>query len=247
MEEQVTPIEQVVALVDAANEPEVVLPSDEIKFEMPEKFAGKTAEEIAKSYIELEALKTKEAEPPKETPDEETPTPDATTTDLIEEYAARGTDLTEEDYKVLEEKGYSKRQVDLYKAGYQAEVAQKATELLTTAGTTADEAASAANWARENWSEERVTQYNAAIETASPEVQVQMIQMLTEQFRTAGPKVEPQDQLHASTNPAPTSKGYTSMEQLITDQSNPKYDQRSFSFDQSYYDAVRAKAARSSL
>jgi len=36
---------------------EVVLPSDEVTFDMPEKFAGKSAEEIAKSYMELEAMK----------------------------------------------------------------------------------------------------------------------------------------------------------------------------------------------
>ena len=229
-------------------EPEIVLPSDEIAFEMPEKFAGKTAEEIAKSYLELEAFKNKEAEPPKENEDEEPPKDNATTTaDLIEEYAARGTDLTEEDYQVLEEKGYSKRQVDLYKAGYNAEQAQKAAELLTTAGTTADEASNAANWARENWSDERVASYNKAIESASPDVQVQMIQMLTEQFRTAGTKPPQADPLHSNSTPAPTAKGYTSMEQLVADQSDPRYDQRSFKFDPAFYKAVRDKAAKSTF
>lgn len=248
MDEEVTP--QVPAEGQIEETPEVILPSDEVAFEMPEKFAGKTAEEIAKSYIELEALKNKstEEEPPKEQQDEEPPKDDATnTTDLIEEYASRGTDLTEEDYQVLEEKGYSKRQVDLYKAGYQAEMAQKATALLESAGTTADEASEAANWARENWSDERVAQYNAAIEAASPDIQVTMIQMLTEQFRSAPKEAQQEQPLHSNQAPTQSNKGYTSMEQLIADQSDPRYDQRSFSFDPAFYNAVRAKAAKSTL
>ena len=246
MAEEVTPTE-VPAEVPATEEPTVELPSDTIEFEMPSKFADKSAEDIAKAYVELEAMKNKEAEPPKD-PNEEPTKDDATATaDLIEEYAARGTDLTEEDYQVLEEKGYSKRQVDLYKAGYKAEQAEAATALLTSAGTTADEASSAAEWARDNWSEERVAQYNTAIEAASPDIQVTMIQMLTEQFRTSGTKAPEADPVHASSKPTPTTKGYSSMEQLIADQSDPRYDQRSFSFDKAYYDAVRTKAGKSTF
>ena len=246
MAEEVIP--PVVPEVVPPTEPEVVLPSDQEEFVVPEKFEGKSLEDVIKSYQELEAMKPKDdPEPPKDH-NEEPPKDDATTTqDLIEEYAARGTDLTEEDYQTLEEKGYSKRQVDLYKAGYQAEQAQAAVALLESAGTTADEASNAAEWARENWSAERVTQYNAAIEAASPDIQVTMIQMLTEQFRTSGTKPPEADPLHASSKPAPTTKGYTSMEQLIADQSDPRYDQRSFAFDKAYYDAVRTKAGKSTF
>lgn len=247
MAEEVTPPVVPEEGTPTPEEPTVVLPSDEVEFEMPEKFEGKTAEEIAKSYLELEAMKTKEEEPPKEN-NEEPPENNATTTqDLIEEYAARGTELTEEDYKVLEEKGYSKRQVDLYKAGYAAEQAEKATQLLSTAGTSAEEAQNAATWARENWSEERVSQYNEAIEGAPEAVQVQMIQMLTEQFRTSGVKPVETDPIHSSSKPAPVTKGYESMEQLIADQSDPRYDTRSFKYDPAYYKAVRDKAAKSTF
>ena len=234
-------------VVPPVDVPPVVLPSDTVEFTMPEKFSGKTAEEIAKSYMELEAFKAKEETPPKE-PNEPPPKEDATPTqDLIDEYVTRGTELTEEDYKDLEEKGYSQKQVDTYKAGVEAQQTQKAVALLDSAGTTSEEAQNAASWARENWSEERVAQYNVAIEGASEAVQVQMIQMLTEQFRTNGNTPPPPDQLHSNNRPAPTTKGYESMEQLIADQSNPKYDQRNFNYDPAYYKAVREKAARSNL
>ncbi len=47
---------------------EAVLTSEQEVFEMPEKFAGKSAEEIAKSYMELEKFKAKDE--PKEGGDE---------------------------------------------------------------------------------------------------------------------------------------------------------------------------------
>lgn len=237
-----------------AQEDEVVLPSDEVPFSMPEKFAGKTAEEIAKSYMELEAFKNKSADPEKqeETPNKETedadrPNESQTTEELIEEYAQRGTDLTEEDYEVLKEKGYSRRQVDLYKAGLEAEKQKAALATIEKAGTTAEEAAKAAQWARENWSEERITEFNTAIDSVPENVQVQMLQMLTESYRSNSvPAVD--SNVHS--NGPSTSKatqGYESMEQMVADMSNPRYDQRSFKYDPAYYKAVRDKAARSNF
>lgn len=249
MEENETP--QVPAEGIIEETPEIVLPSDEVKFEMPEKFAGKSAEEIAKSYLELEAMKNeppKEEEPSKEPTDDEPPKDDATTTaDLIEEYASRGTDLTEEDYKTLEEKGYSRKQVDIYKAGVEAQNAAAAAATMEKAGTTPDEIGNAAEWARANWSEERVTQFNEAITTASEAIQIQMLQMLTEQYRAVGVQQPSTDPVHSTSKPAPKSEGYQSMEQLIADQSDPRYDTRSFKFDPAYYAAVRAKAGKSNF
>lgn len=244
MDEEVTP--QVPAEGAIEETPEVVLPSDKVEFEMPEKFAGKSAEEIAKSYMELEALRN---EPPKEeegTPNEEPPKDDATATaDLIEEYASRGTDLTEEDYQTLEEKGYSRKQVDIYKAGVEAQNAKAAQATMEKAGTTPEEAGDAANWARENWSEERVAQFNEAITNASEATQITMLQMLTEQFRNSGDIPTSTEPIHSQTKPVPKTSGYESMEQLIADQSDPRYDQRNFAYDPSYYKAVREKASRS--
>lgn len=248
MEENETP--QVPAEGAIEETPEIVLPSDEVKFEMPEKFAGKSAEEIAKSYLELEALKNEppKEETPKEPTDEEPPKDDATATaDLIEEYASRGTDLTEEDYQTLEEKGYSRKQVDIYKAGVEAQNAQAAAATMEKAGTTPDEIGNAAEWARANWSEDRVAQFNEAITTASEAIQVQMLQMLTEQYRAVGITPQSTDPIHSNSKPTPKTEGYTSMEQLIADQSDPRYDQRSFRFDPAFYAAVRAKAGKSNF
>lgn len=49
---------------------EVVLPSDEQTFEMPEKFNGKSAEDIAKAYLELEKMNSKRQEEKQEVVDE---------------------------------------------------------------------------------------------------------------------------------------------------------------------------------
>ena len=97
---------------------EVELPSEVSSFEMPEKFKGKTAEEIAQSYIELEKLKAKkegegEQVPPNdETPPQETPPNTEESVDsYFKEYAENGA-LSEESYQALADKGYSKEQVD---------------------------------------------------------------------------------------------------------------------------------------
>lgn len=224
---------------------EVTLPSDEVTFDMPEKFAGKTAEEIARSYMELEAMKN---EPKEETSEELIEEHAGDTKDLIDEYTNRGTEITEEDYAVLKEKGYSKEQVDTYKAGVEAQQATKAVELMTTAGTTPDEAKQAGEWARENWSEDRVSQFNTAISTANTDVQVQMLQMLTETYRNDSSKPQAVDPIHAQSRGLSKSTAYESMEQLMVDIGDPRYDRHgNGTRDMAFYNAVKAKVAKSNL
>lgn len=247
VENQETPVVPEEGTIVAEETPEVILPSDETPFEMPEKFAGKTAEEIAKSYMELESLRNKPEDPkPEDTPNEEPNQDDATTTqDLIEEYATRGTELTEEDYQTLEEKGYSRKQVDIYKAGIEAQAQQEALATLEKAGTTAEEAAKAAEWARDNWSPERVAQFNEAIDGATEVVQIQMLQMLNDSYRSGNvPSLD--DNIHAQTNPAPRVEGYESQEQMIADMQDPRY-KPGFYQDKAYVAAVKAKAAKSNF
>lgn len=245
-EEETAPEVQPEEAVAVEAEPEVQLPSDEAVFEMPDKFAGKSAEEIAKSYMELEALKQ---EVPEEVTPNEEPTKDdadSDTADLITEYTERGTELTEEDYKTLEEKGYSRKQVDIYKAGVEAQAQKESLATIEQAGTTAEEASSAIEWARANWSEERITQFNETIETSPQAVQVQMIQMLTEGYR-AGNTPQADGPIHSQRAPVAPTQGYESMNQLVSDMNDPRYDSRTFKYDPAYYKAVRAKAARSSF
>ncbi len=245
-EEETAPEVQPEETVAVEAEPEVQLPSDEVAFEMPDKFAGKSAEEIAKSYMELEALK--QEVPEEVTPDEE-PTKDnadSDTQDLITEYTERGTELTEEDYKTLEEKGYSRKQVDIYKAGVEAQAQKESLATIEQAGTTAEEASSAIEWARANWSEERIAQFNETIETSPQAVQVQMIQMLTEGYR-AGNTPQADGPIHSQRAPVAPTQGYESMNQLVSDMNDPRYDSRTFKYDPAYYKAVRAKAGRSTF
>lgn len=228
-------------------EPEVVLPSDEVIFEMPDKFAGKSAEEIAKSYMELEALRNK----PEETPEqlkEENEEPNQNNADsveeLIEHYVDRGTELTEEDYKTLEEKGYSKKQVDRYANGIKAEQQAEAMETLTEAGVTLDEVNQSLEFARDNWDEARIERTNTMLASSDRNVQIQALQMLQDAYSANSPQGL-DGNIHSNTTPQAPSQGYDSMEQMIVDMSDPRYDTRSFKHDPAFYKAVRDKAAKS--
>jgi uncharacterized protein Smg (DUF494 family) len=239
--------------------PEVTLPSDEEKFEMPEKFQGKSADEIAKAYLELEKMKSKQDDTTKETESEGDTKEDdpkkekeddthETVETLIEKYVDRGTDLTDDDYADLEAKGYSRKQVDIYKAGVMAQRAAEAQATIEKAGTTQDELTNAATWARENWSEDRINQFNDTISKADEGTQIQMIQMLTETFKASGTKTSDDgDPIHSGNKPAAQNKGYSSMEEMVADMRDPRYDQSSFSYDPAYYKAVRDKAGRSNF
>ena len=250
MEEEITPPTEVpaeeVVVPEPQSEPEVVLPSDAEVFTMPEKFAGKSAEDIAKSYMELEALK--QEAPAEETPNEETPEDNAepTTADLITEYAERGEALTEEDYQTLEEKGYSRKQVDIYKAGVEAQRNAESLATIEQAGTTAGEAQSALEWARENWDEARIAQFNETIDTSPQAVQVQMIQMLTEGYRNSNTP-QANGPIHSQRAPKAETQGYESMNQMVSDMNDPRYDSRTFQYDPAYYNAVREKASKSTF
>ena len=242
--EEAAVVEEEVAVVVVGSEAEITLPSDEVAFEMPEKFAGKSAEDIAKSYMELEAHRQKKEEEGK--PDDKIieGNAEADTERLITEYAERGEELSEEDYQVLKEKGYSRQRVDIYKAGVQAQKQAAAAATLEKAGTNSAEANEALAWARENWSEERITQFNKTIDSVDQEVQIQMIQMLTDGYRgTISTTEQAEGPIHGQHPPQATNRGYANMNQMIADMSDPRYDMRTFQYDQEYYNAVRAKAA----
>jgi hypothetical protein len=118
-------------------------------FVMPKKFEGKSAEEIAKSYMELEKMKAEgkpTAEPPEtpvEAPKGEEPQIEvpkqANSMDVIQEYSDKymeqGNSLTDQDYKDLESKlGVSKDLVDQFIRGRVADVERQQSTVDQTLG-----------------------------------------------------------------------------------------------------------------
>jgi hypothetical protein len=237
--------------------PEVVLPSDTPEFVMPEKFEGKSAEDIAKAYTELEKFKeTKEIiDEPDITkqevkPDAEQPErkPGVVTQSDLDEFTAKakenGGTLSEDHYKELEEKGISREQANVYKAGVEAQAQQESLKVITDAGVTMDDVTNAGEWARENWTEERITQFNKTLDVADRDTQIQLIQMLTDAHKS-GNNTPTTNTLHGVGAPAAKANGYVSQNEMVTDMSDPRYDHRSIRYDPAYYEAVRTKAANS--
>lgn len=144
-------------------------------FVIPEKFAGKSAEEIAKAYVELEKFKAKQAEAPTTTTPvtEEVKEVDEVPKEVkgivsqvdfdnfSKEYNETGA-LTEDTYKSLEAKGLSKDIVDNYIAGQKALAETKASKLLEYVGGQ-DNYNLLIDWAKANYSPEQAQLFDSAL------------------------------------------------------------------------------------
>lgn len=221
-------------------EPEVVLPSDIEEFVMPEKFADKSAEDIAKAYVELEKLKTEKASedvPPVETPEGEAP---PVTRELLDEYVEKARlnegELTEEHYAELAAKGYSKDVVDVYAKGVQAEQAAEAKQILETAGTNEADFLKAGEWARDNLPEAEITRINNVLSKAQGDELVTAIDSLMMKYN--GREVAPADNIHVGGQGTPPSRGYNTESDMHKDMLDPRY-----TTDRSFHEAVKKKVA----
>jgi len=242
--------EEVAKVVEGEpQEEEVILPSDQETFELPEKFKGKSAEEIAKAYIELEKMKKGgdeqvsqgEEEPP---PSEEAPEKgtDEDTKDNIElskyeeKYLKEG-GLSDEDYAELEKAGYSKDKVDehIEFVEYKREKAIKG--VLEPIGLDLDSFKELSVWIAENKSQEEIAEINSTLEASPKLAQQALLKTLKEEF--SGGETEP---IHTNAPQSRPSKGYATQEEFFKDvgsseyQNNPKFRQ-----------AVEAKMAISDI
>jgi len=238
--------------------PEVAAVADPAEFVMPEKFAGKTAEEIAKAYTELEKSRgTKAAEvvPPVKAADPKIAVPadvQAATDviakaglkfdDLNAQFAEKGV-LEETSYAALAKQGIPKAMVDGFIAG-QVALGQKVAAATATAAHTAaggaDKYAEAVAWAAKGGFEKpAILAFNKAIETNDPAMVTMAVQGLTAAFTKAGGS-EP-------SNITATTKGggagvYATNAQVVKDMSDPRYET-----DAVFRDRVVAKIARSNV
>jgi len=233
VEEQSTVLnaEEVEAAVKA-DEGEVVieetkLPSDEETYELPEKFKGKSAEEIAKAYQELEKMKSnpdKEEEggdEESEPEDKDKPKDKLANVDTNKYYESylENDGLTEGDYEELAKEGLNKEQVD-EQIEFIKYKTQKAEEAILD-GTPIEEYTAAAVKAKEAWGEDKAAQFNKELGEASLYVQKMMIKNLVSEFSEGAAPTEP---LHTSKPQTQPAKGYANRSELLKDIADPRYE-----------------------
>lgn len=241
------------------------LPSDDVvetpvvadppEFVMPEKFAGKTAEEIAKSYMELE--KARGTTPAAVTPPAGTDPKIAVPADvqaavdvvaaaglkyddLSAQYTEKG-ELDAKSYDALKAKGIPKAMVDGFIAGQIALGEKTATATAAAAHTAAGDAKAygeMVEWAAKGGlNKPAITAFNKAIDSNDPATITMAVQGVMAAKAKAG-ATEP-------VNLDPGSKGsgssvYNSNAEVMKDMSDPRYDK-----DPAFRARVEAKVGRS--
>ena len=236
----------------APSEPTPVLPSDVEKFEVPEKFAGKSIEDVIKSYQELEKLKggepVSEEEPNSAPEPEEGGDSKEIAEDVYDKYAQsydkNGT-LSDAEYAELAEAGYDKAVVDAEIAervdlkGYQDYKQEKAlTDVLEPLGGGTDKFKAVADWASKSKTPEEVGAFNEALAGAPKLAQQALLRQLYGEYDSAG---EVQDTiLHTNTPQGQASKGYKTQEEFFKDVGSEEYKT-----NPAYRQAVEQKMSQS--
>lgn len=223
---------------------EVTLPSETTDFVMPEKFAGKTAEDIAKAYIELEKMKGKQSaeltDGNETKPKESTEVSKEELSGYFKELSEKG-ELSEESYQALEKLGYTKEQVDEQIDFYQYKQAKVVSDILKPFGTK-DDFSKAAEWARDNWTPEQVELFNNKLANADIETAQALLAPLFAGYNASKDKVEAPSTIHSNSTPSVSTKGYESRSDMLQDMNDPRYDS-----DPVYRSKVEAKMAETDL
>jgi len=248
-EEVKTVVESEEGTLEPTQEKEVILPSDQEEFEVPEKFKDKSPEEIIKAYQELEKkLGEKGKEPDEEKPqakDEETEEPEKEPLPITpEEYKAfeqkfyEQGGLTDEDYAALEAKGIPREVVDQEIAWREFNEQRAIKQVIEPIGLTQDDLKEITAWAKETKSEEEIQAFNEALASTSVKGQQALVKALYIEYK-AGNNLSLD--LHTkSRTPGKPTKGYANESEFLADLSNPAYGS-----DKSYVAAVEAKLAQS--
>ena len=215
---------------------EPVLPSE--AFEVPDKFKGKSAEEIAKAYVELEKMKTQQpTQEPKQ--EEEGGGPESTPEDdTVQQYIQKvlnNESLTEDEYQEIQTKyNVSKEQVDEQIDYLKYKQEKKNKELYDSVGGK-ELFTSAVEWAKTNYSPEEIKAYNEALASATPNIQKVIIKGIIDQYQLAA-KIPGERTLHTNEAPRGKPKGYQSQHELLKDMQDSRYGN-----DRSYTKMVEAK------
>ena len=229
------------------------LPSDNTEFIMPDKFKGKSVEEIARSYLELEKMKASEPEATEEEVSLESEEEGEENieedyyNELVNTYETTGA-LTEAQYAALAEEGYTKEQVDAEISAYNDNkefLAYKQerhlNSIIEPLGGGQDKFKAVAQWANESKSVEDVKAFNAALSSASTIAQQAMLRGLYAEYESAG-NTNTDTVLHTNTPQSLPSKGYKTQEEFFKDIGSEEYKNNA-----AYRKAVEDKMSKSSI
>jgi len=244
--------EETTAIVEGTAPEEAVLPSDTTEFEVPDKFEGKSIEEVIKSYQELEKLQSKggdeklsqEEKVEDETPIEETSKEDG---EKYQKYAQALEDngsLSDSEYAELAKEGNDKATVD-------AEIVRRADQkefedfrkentlnsVLEPLGGGAEKFKAVSDWANETKTAEEVKEFNDTLASVPKLAQQALLKQLYAEYESGNqePTV-----LHTGSKQTTPSKGYSTQEEFFKDVGSPEYQN-----NPAYRAAVEAKMAKS--
>jgi len=238
---------------------EVQLPSDTTEFVMPDKFTGKSAEEIAKSYIELEKMQSKAVEEEggtapqgEESPegDEEPPGEVELTEEQYSKYSKSLEDngtLSDEEYSELEKLGYDKATVDKEVSNYKEQkefqkYKQEKTlnEIIEPLGGGKEKFKAVAAWSKETKTSEEVAAINNSLSNSPKAVQQAILKGLYAEYDSSGNTLE--GPIHSNTPTNSPSKGYSSQEEFFKDIGSPEYQN-----NPKFREAVDTKMSKSNI
>jgi len=155
---------------------------------------------------------------------------------LEEEFAKEGK-LSDESYADLEAKGFSRAEADEYIEFRTQKAERYSAELYAEVGGE-EQFASMADWARENWSEEELKEYNAAIDSQDggrAKIALKALRAGYEKVKGKSPTL-----LTPSAGTVRGGSVYRSDAEMITDMQDPKYKS-----DPAFRQDVLDKVARS--
>ena len=240
--------EEVTQVVDTPEGEEVSLPSDEVAFEVPEKFQGKSIEDVIKSYQELEKFKGKteteeggdttlSKEEDSKEPSESKEISKEKYNEYLDSYNQNG-ELSEDQYAELAGEGYTKDQVDEEIEFSNFKKQREINKVIEPLGGGQEKFKAVSDWANENKSKEDLVEFNAELKASGKLAQQAMMKNLYAEYdASSGEKVE--TVLHTNTPQTNTSKGYTSEAEFFKDISSKDYGTH-----KSFAKAVEAKLAK---
>ena len=208
---------------------------------LPEKF--KSAEDMAKSYTELEkkfSSGNNEEEAPVAEADADTKTEEPTANNefskFSEELAAKG-ELTEESFSELETMGYSKDMVDTYLAGLKSSQTADVDAVMDIVG--GDEGYNdLTGWAKDNMESKELELYNSMVAGSTENAKMAVEWLMSK--REASEGSEPN--LVQGKPQGITRDAFRSTAEVVAAMSDPRYKS-----DPAYRSDIEAKVGRSNI
>jgi hypothetical protein len=220
------------------------LPSED-GFVMPDKFQGKSAEEIARAYAELEKMKAQKQPDEVDTEQDTTQQDDSEYinpmleegrpegskdvpadqfVDFVNEYDKNG-ELSADSYAKLEELGYNKDFVN-EKIDYIQYKREKEVNAVLEPYGGVDEFQKVAAWATENFTEKQLENINLQLASGNKAAQDAVLSSLFAGYKQSAPKEAAQQEytLHTNQPQATRTEGYATKSEYLKDAKDPRYE-----------------------